>query len=50
MRAQLEVTTSKLSKLQESKQAEMEQMMNFTISEWLENLNTSDAGAKEQLN
>jgi hypothetical protein len=48
MRAQLEVTTSKLSKLQESKRAEMEQMMNSTISKWLENLNTSDAGAKEQ--
>ena len=49
MRAQLEVTTSKLLKLQESKRAEMEQMMNSTISKWLENLNTSDASAKEQL-
>ncbi len=49
MRAQLETTTSKLSKLQESKRAEMEQMMNSTISKWLESLNTSDAGAKEQL-
>ncbi len=49
MRAQLESTTARLSKLQESKRAEMEQMMNSTISKWLENLQTSDAGAKEQL-
>lgn len=49
MRAQLEVTTSKLSKLQESKRAEMEQMMNSTISKWLESLQTTDANAKEQL-
>jgi hypothetical protein len=49
MRAQLDMTSSKLSKLQESKRAEMEQMMNSTISKWLESLNTSDAGAKEQL-
>lgn len=49
MRAQLDMTTSKLSKLQESKRAEMEQMMNSTISKWLESLNTTDAGAKEQL-
>ena len=49
MRAQLEVASARLSKLQESKRAEMEQMMNSTISKWLESLNTSDAGAKEQL-
>jgi hypothetical protein len=49
MRAQLELTTSKLSKLQESKRAEMEQMMNSTISKWLENLSTTDAAAKDQL-
>ena len=49
MRAQLDVVSGKLSKLQESKRAEMEQMMNSTISKWLENLNTSDAAAKEQL-
>ena len=49
MRAQLDMATSKLSKLQESKRVEMEQMMNSTISKWLENLNTSDAAAKEQL-
>lgn len=49
MRAQLEVTSSKLSKLQESKRAEMEQMMNSTISKWLESLNTTDASAKDQL-
>jgi hypothetical protein len=49
MRAQLDVTSSKLSKLQESKRAEMEQMMNSTITKWLENLNTTDAAAKDQL-
>ena len=49
MRSQLDNVTTKLSKLQESKRAEMEQMMNSTISKWLENLNTSDAGAKDQL-
>lgn len=49
MRAQLEVSNAKLSKLQESKRAEMEQMMNSTISKWLESLNTSDAAAKDQL-
>ena len=49
MRAQLDMTTTKLSKLQESKRSEMEQMMNSTISKWLESLNTSDAAAKDQL-
>lgn len=49
MRAQLDVTSARLSKLQESKRAEMEQMMNSTISKWLESLQTTDAGAKEQL-
>ncbi len=32
MRSQLEVATLRLSKLQESKRAEMEQMMNSTIT------------------
>ena len=49
MRAQLDSASAKLSKLQESKRAEMEQMMNSTINKWLENLSTTDAGAKEQL-
>jgi hypothetical protein len=49
MRSQLELVTGKLSKLQESKRAEMEQMMNSTVSKWLEKLNTSDAAAKDQL-
>ena len=49
MRAQLEMQSSKLSKLQESKRAEMEQMMNSTISKWLESLQTTDAAAKNQL-
>jgi vacuolar-type H+-ATPase subunit I/STV1 len=49
MRAQLESTSARLSKLQESKRAEMEQMMNSTISKWLENLSTTDAAAKDQL-
>jgi hypothetical protein len=48
MRAQLDVTSCKLSKLQESKRAEMEQMMNSTITKWLENLNTTDAAAKDR--
>ena len=34
---------------QESKRAEMEQMMNSTITKWLENLQTKDAAAKDQL-
>lgn len=49
MRAQLENAQARLSKLQESKRVEMEQMMNSTISKWLENLQTKDAAAKEQL-
>ena len=49
MRAQLENVSGKLSKLQESKRAEMEQMMNSTITKWLENLETKDAAAKLQL-
>lgn len=49
MRAQLENVSGKLSRLQESKRAEMEQMMNSTISKWLENLETKDAAAKQQL-
>ena len=49
MRSQLEMVSGKLSKLQESKRAEMEQMMNSTITKWLENLDTKDAAAKLQL-
>jgi hypothetical protein len=49
MRAQLESAVGKLSKLQESKRAEMQDMLNTTISKWLENLNMPDAQAKDQL-
>ena len=49
MRAQLENVSGKLGKLQESKRVEMEQMMNSTITKWLENLETKDAAAKQQL-
>lgn len=35
--------------VKESKRAEMEQMMNSTINKWLENLQTKDAAAKDQL-
>jgi hypothetical protein len=49
MRVHLEMVSGKLSKLQESKRAEMEQMMNSTITKWLENLDTKDAAAKQQL-
>ena len=38
-----------MKKMQESKRAEMEQMMNNTITKWLENLDTKDAAAKQQL-
>jgi uncharacterized protein YfkK (UPF0435 family) len=34
---------------QESKRSEMEQMMNSTITKWLENLQTKDAASKDQL-
>lgn len=49
MRAQLENVTGKLSKLQESKRAEMQEVLNTTISKWLENLNMPDTQAKDQL-
>ena len=49
MRMHLETVNGKLSKLQESKRVEMEQMMNSTITKWLENLDTKDAAAKQQL-
>jgi hypothetical protein len=49
MRSHLELVSGKLSKLQESKRAEMEQMMNSTITRWLENLETKDAASKQQL-
>ena len=49
MRAQLDNVSGKLGKLQESKRVEMEQMMNSTITKWLENLETKDAAAKQQL-
>lgn len=49
MRAQLENVSGKLSKLQESKRAEMQEMLNTTISKWLENLNMPDTQAKDQL-
>jgi hypothetical protein len=49
MRSQLELVSGKLTKLQESKRSEMEQMMNSTISKWLENLDTKDSAAKQQL-
>lgn len=35
--------------MQESKRVEMEQMMNSTITKWLENLETKDAASKQQL-
>jgi hypothetical protein len=35
--------------MQESKRSEMEQMMNSTITKWLENLQTKDAASKDQL-
>lgn len=46
MRAQLEMSNTRLSRLQESKRVEMEQMMNSTINKWLENLQTKDAASK----
>lgn len=43
------VALSHKVRLQESKRVEMEQMMNSTINKWLENLQTKDAAAKDQL-
>jgi hypothetical protein len=39
----------RLAKLQEGKKAEMEVLMNSTISKWLEGLDTKDVAAKDQL-
>jgi hypothetical protein len=39
----------RLAKLQEGKKAEMEILMNSTISKWLEGLDTKDVAAKDQL-
>ena len=49
MRSQLDNTQARLGKLQEGKRAEMEDMMNNTISKWLEGLQTKDTTAKNQL-
>lgn len=40
---------AKYAKLQEAKKAEMEAMMNSTISKWLESLESADAESKEKL-
>lgn len=45
----LAATQGRLSKLQEGKRAEMEQLMNSTINKWLEQLPTKDANSKETL-
>lgn len=49
MKSNLEQTNMRLSRLQEGKRAEMEAMMNSTISKWLEQLETKDGTAKESL-
>jgi hypothetical protein len=45
----LSSNNARLAKLQEGKKAEMEVLMNSTIAKWLENLETKDTAAKEQL-
>lgn len=45
----LQNTQARLGKLQEGKRAEMEAMMNNTITKWLDGLETRDTTAKEQL-
>ena len=45
----LESNNARLAKLQEGKKAEMETLMNSTISKWLEGLETKDVAAKDQL-
>ena len=49
MAATLETNNARLAKLQEGKKAEMETLMNSTISKWLEGLDTKDMAAKGQL-
>lgn len=49
LHSQLESTQTRLSKLQEGKKAEMEQLMNSTINKWLEQLETKDQASKDML-
>jgi predicted nucleic acid-binding Zn-ribbon protein len=49
MAATLSANNARLAKLQEGKKAEMEVLMNSTIAKWLENLETKDTAAKDQL-
>jgi predicted nucleic acid-binding Zn-ribbon protein len=49
MAATLTSNNARLAKLQEGKKAEMEVLMNSTISKWLEGLDTKDVAAKDQL-
>lgn len=45
----LQANNNRLAKFQEGKKAEMEAVMNSTISKWLEGLDTKDVAAKDQL-
>jgi hypothetical protein len=47
--ASLVTRDARLAKLQEGKKAEMETLMNSTISKWLAGLDTKDVDAKDQL-
>ena len=49
MSATLQANNTRLAKFQEGKKAEMEAVMNSTISKWLEGLDTKDDSAKQQL-
>lgn len=49
LKSNLENTSARLSKLQEGKRAEMEAMMNSTITKWLEQLETKDTASKDSL-
>lgn len=49
MSATLASNNARLAKLQEGKKAEMEVLMNTTISKWLAGLETKDEAAKDQL-
>lgn len=49
LHSSLATTQGRLSKLQEGKRAEMEQLMNSTITKWLEQLPTKDANSKDTL-
>ena len=49
MAATLQANNTRLAKFQEGKKAEMEAVMNSTISKWLEGLDTKDDSAKQQL-